>query len=133
MTTATVRRPYVSSLQVPEAASVLGVQESRFRSAWRAAGIVRPGQHGGTDFHIVREDLIRAAVLVSLQAVLGEQNPLPVRLVKQLSNAQLETLLETDDPRITVQHDNRDTLVVGLDPDYLAQVREGLELPYSRR
>jgi hypothetical protein len=124
MTTATVRRPYVSSLQVPEAASVLGVQESRFRSAWRAAGIVRPGQHGGTDFHIVREDLIRAAVLVSLQAVLGEQNPLPV---------QLETLLEADDPRITVQHDNRDTLVVGLDPDYLAQVREGLELPYSRR
>lgn len=117
---------YVPSLPTADAAALLGVAESRFRSGWRQSGIVHPVATG----YIRREDIVRAAVLVSLQAIFGEQTPLAVEMAKALTTDELLHILEADEPAVTVFLPRpARRFYVALDPRYIAGIRRGLVLP----
>lgn len=109
-------------LTVEQAAVALDVPESRFRASWRQAGIVRPALSKGLQ-QLHRADVVRGAVLVCLQRILGETSPVAVSLAKALTPEQLAAILVADVPTVEVDHAAYG-FKVQLDADYLAQVRE---------
>jgi hypothetical protein len=113
-------------LTVEEAARALDVPESRFRASWRQSGIVRPATLKGL-MQFTRRDVVRAAVLVCLQRVFGEQSSLAIELAKAMTPEQLDQVLGATRPRleVTMGQPHR-TFKVDLDPEYLARVREGI-------
>jgi len=113
-------------LTVAEAARVLDVPESRFRASWRQNGICPAALTKGLT-QVRRQDVVRAAVLVSLQAIFGEQSGLAVELAKAATSEQLDALLVASTPTLQVTRSGVSTgrreFTVELDRDYLAQVR----------
>jgi len=111
-------------ITVGEAAKALDVPESRFRASWRQSGIVRPATLKGL-MQFTRQDVVRAAVLVCLQRVFGEQSSLAIDLAKAMQPEQLDQVLGAERPRLEATVGHR-TFKVDLDPEYFARVREGI-------
>jgi len=108
---------------VTQTAAACGVNERRVRN-WQNLGLLVPATRKGLiQFHLV--DVIRCAVLLQLQAFLGQDSPLAVEIARGLTPEQLATLLVDDDPRITVLALGRRSLI-GLDPEEFAVVHERL-------
>ena len=80
-------------LTIAQAARVLDVPESRFRASWRLNGIAVLATRQGL-IQVRRQDVVRAAVLAWLQAILGEQSSVAVELAKAMSPEKLEVVLD---------------------------------------
>jgi hypothetical protein len=112
-------------LTVEEAAKTLDVPESRFRASWRQSGIVKPATLKGL-MQFTRQDVVRAAVLVCLQRVFGEQSSLAIELAKAMTPEQLDSVLADERPRLDAFVAGR-IFKVDLDRAYIARVREGIQ------
>jgi hypothetical protein len=69
--------------------------------------------------------VVRAAVLVCLQQLFGEQSSLAIELAKALDHGQLDAVLSSEHPKLEVFMAQR-TFRIDLDAEYLLRVREGL-------
>jgi hypothetical protein len=109
---------------VAQAAIACGVNERRVRN-WQNLGLLVPATKVGLiQFHLV--DVIRCAVLLQLQAFLGQDSPLAVEIARGLTPQHLATLLVDDDPRIKVRTPVGRESLIGLDPEKFAVVHERL-------
>jgi hypothetical protein len=114
-------------ITLDQAASITRTPESRWRGSYRQNSIAVPALTRG-EYQVTRAAVVRAAVLIDLQRVFGEQAAICLKLAKALTDEQCEHLLVTDDPTLTVIHDQPERdFKIGLDPEWLATVREGLE------
>jgi hypothetical protein len=108
---------------VAQAAVACGVNERRVRN-WQNLGLLVPATRRGLiQFRVV--DVIRCAVLLQLQAFLGQDSPLAVEIARGLEPQHLATLLAVDDPHVKVLRAGQ-WLEVGLDPEELAITYERL-------
>lgn len=74
---------------------------------------------------VCQQDVIRGAVLVCLQGVLGEASPVAVELAKAMGPEQLDGVLDASQPTLDGSPFGR-PVTVALDRAYLAKVRERL-------
>jgi DNA-binding transcriptional MerR regulator len=112
---------------VAQAAVACGVNERRVRN-WQNLGLLKPaGRLGLIQFPLA--DVVRCAILLQLQTLLGQDSALAVQIARGLNPQQIESLLGSDDPGIVVEHLGCQ-LRVGLDPEELAITYERLaEIP----
>lgn len=68
---------------VPEAAEILGVKESRIAKWIDGARIVTPKLIAGTRF-LDRKAMVRLALLLEMQEILGERSPLAPSIARNL-------------------------------------------------
>jgi hypothetical protein len=110
---------------VTQAAAACGVNERRVRN-WQNLGLLVPAARVGLiQFRLV--DVVRCAVLLQLQAVLGQDSALAVEIARGLEAQQLEALMSEDDPRVNVLVERVGRrFLIGLDSEELAVFHERL-------
>ena len=109
MTTAMHNTSLRRLFSADEGAAILEVPESRFRSSWRASGIVTAlSTIDGKGAMYAVASLVRAALYLQVQEWLGSQSDVAVKIAKNIPEHALHTLLlDSTAPVIEVVQNGR--------------------------
>ena len=107
-----------------EGAAILEVPESRFRSSWRASGIVTAlSSIDGKGAMYGVSSLIRAALYLQLQELFGAQSDVALKIVLHFPEHTLYGIMDSPVPMIEVMQNGR-RYKIELDIEPLERIRQ---------